>query len=345
MRLVAAQATQRRALTAQAASQGRVVGAPQAVRRTGRHGVAARLTEAANSPLDTAVTASSVTGSANDADMDTEVLSVSETELRQAGEASTSGRQEWPAAVSRAAAVLRSGQVVAMPTETVYGLAANALDAAAVARIFAAKNRPADNPLIVHVSSLAMLASLYPDGRPLPAIYEPLVTDLWPGPLTILLPASPLLPASVTAGQPTMAVRVPAHPLALALIDACGFPLAAPSANSSGRPSPTLAHHVLADLGGRVPLILDGGPCSCGLESTVLDALRSPPALLRPGGVTAEQLRLYPGFQGLQVRRRGGRADPTSSQPPRYPPADPSPNPPQPPAPHAPLPPHVSHCC
>ena len=209
-------------------------------------------------------------------------------------------------AIARAASILAEGGVVAIPTETVYGLAANALSAEAVGRVYAAKNRPADNPLIIHVSSLAMLAGLYPPGWELPPIYEPVLRDLWPGPLTVLLPRSPLVPDAVTCGLPTMAVRMPAHPVALALIAACGFPLAAPSANSSGRPSPTLAKHVAADLGGGViPLILDGGACSCGVESTVLDALRSPPAILRPGGVTREALVGYRGLEALQVRVYG----------------------------------------
>ena len=220
---------------------------------------------------------------------------------------STSGRgadTDSRSAISRAVGLLRSGCVVAIPTETVYGLAANALSATAVAGIFAAKNRPSDNPLIIHVSSLDMLRSLYPPGWTLPPAYGAAVAALWPGPLTILLPRSSLVPDAVTCGLPTMAVRMPSHPVALQLIEACGFPLAAPSANSSGRPSPTLASHVLSDLQGRIPLVLDGGPCTCGVESTVLDALRAPPAILRPGGVTQEQLRALPGLEGLQVYRR-----------------------------------------
>ncbi|GLI64207.1 hypothetical protein VaNZ11_007399, partial [Volvox africanus] len=206
--------------------------------------------------------------------------------------------------ITQAATLLAADQVVAIPTETVYGLAANALSAAAVSKVYAAKNRPADNPLIVHVSSLEMLTSLYPPGWVLPSVYEAVVRDLWPGPLTILLPRSSLVPDVVTCGQPTMAVRMPAHPVALALISTCGFPLAAPSANSSGRPSPTLARHVLDDLGGRVSIILDGGPCTCGVESTVLDGLRNPPAILRPGGITREQLAGYPGLAELLLYRR-----------------------------------------
>lgn len=204
----------------------------------------------------------------------------------------------------RAAELLQQEEVVAIPTETVYGLAANALSASAVRKIFAAKQRPSDNPLIIHISSLDMLRALYPDGSSIPPIYTPILARHWPGPLTILLPRSPLVPEAVTCGQPTMAVRLPSHPVARTLIALCGFPLAAPSANSSGRPSPTLAHHVLEDLKGRLPLIIDGGACSSGLESTVLDALRQPPAILRPGGVTYEQLRQLEGLAGLQVYRR-----------------------------------------
>ncbi|GBF98575.1 translation factor [Raphidocelis subcapitata] len=209
------------------------------------------------------------------------------------------------AALADAGALLRGGGLVGLPTETVYGLAANALDAAAVARIFRAKGRPADNPLIVHVSDMAMLASLYPGNPdPVPAVYAAALAAHWPGPLTVLLPASPLVPPAVTAGHPTMAVRMPSHPVARAAIAAAGVPLAAPSANSSGRPSPTRAEHVVADLAGRVPLVIDGGACGCGVESTVLDGLRSPPAVLRPGGVPVEALAALPGLERLQLYAR-----------------------------------------
>uniref|UniRef100_A0A383VDS0 Threonylcarbamoyl-AMP synthase n=1 Tax=Tetradesmus obliquus TaxID=3088 RepID=A0A383VDS0_TETOB len=243
------------------------------------------------------------------------------------------------AALQQAAALLRAGLPVAMPTETVYGLAGNALSGAAVASIFAAKGRPADNPLIVHVSDLDMLAALYPAPQGvhldpsscssssssssgsssgggarsqsiadiIPQQYHRLIAAFWPGPLTILLPASPLLPAAITAGQPTVAVRMPAHPVARALIAAAGVPLAAPSANTSGRPSPTSAQHVLDDLAGRVPAVVDGGGCGFGVESTVLDGLRVPPVVLRPGGVTAEQLAAAPEVAGLQVYARDFR--------------------------------------
>ncbi|WIA35233.1 hypothetical protein OEZ86_003695 [Tetradesmus obliquus] len=196
------------------------------------------------------------------------------------------------------------------------------------------KGRPADNPLIVHVSDLDMLAALYPAPRGvhpdpsscsssggggggarsqriadiIPQQYHRLISAFWPGPLTILLPASPLLPAAVTAGQPTVAVRMPAHPVARALIAAAGVPLAAPSANTSGRPSPTSAQHVLDDLAGRVPAVVDGGGCGFGVESTVLDGLRVPPVVLRPGGVTAEQLAAAPEMAGLQVYARHSKS-------------------------------------
>ncbi len=193
-----------------------------------------------------------------------------------------------PEALARAAAVLRAGGLCAFPTETVYGLGADALNPAAVARIFAAKQRPADNPLIVHVADVAAARAL---ARDFPPLAERAAEALWPGPLTIVLPRGDRVPDVTTAGQPTVALRVPAHPVALALLRACGRPLAAPSANRSGRPSPTRAAHVLADLGGRVELILDGGPTLHGLESSVLDLAGPRPLLLRRGAVGLEQLR------------------------------------------------------
>lgn len=191
------------------------------------------------------------------------------------------------AAIERAAAVLRGGGLVAFPTETVYGLGADALDPAAVAGIFAAKGRPADNPLIVHVADAAAV-------RPLVTAVTPAAAALmsfWPGPLTLVLPRAPAVPDATTAGQPTVALRVPAHPAALALLRACGRPIAAPSANRSGRPSPTSAQHVLVDLGGVVDVILDGGPTQVGLESTVVDCTRAAPVVLRVGGLPIEALR------------------------------------------------------
>ena len=192
-------------------------------------------------------------------------------------------------ALREAAAALRDGRLVAFPTETVYGLGANACDAAAVTSIFAAKQRPTDNPLIVHVESLAaaehVTAWISPLARELAARW-------WPGPLTLVLEADPSVPQVTTGGLATVAVRVPAHPVALALLRAAGFPVAAPSANRSGRPSPTSAEHVVADLGAAVDLVVDGGPCAVGLESTVVDARGDTPVILREGAVSREHLGL-----------------------------------------------------
>jgi len=192
-----------------------------------------------------------------------------------------------PAAIARAAEVLRRGGLVAFPTETVYGLGADALDEHAVRRIFAAKGRPADNPLIVHVAAASQARAL---ARAVPPAAEQLMS-LWPGPLTLVLPRADAVPDVTTAGQDTVAVRIPDHPAALALLRACGRPVAAPSANRSGRPSPTTAEHVRADLDGVVDVILDGGPCAVGLESTVVDVTRATPMVLRAGGLSLEALR------------------------------------------------------
>ncbi|RKP10105.1 DHBP synthase RibB-like alpha/beta domain-containing protein, partial [Thamnocephalis sphaerospora] len=199
--------------------------------------------------------------------------------------------------------------LVAMPTETVYGLAANALDADAVRSVFRAKGRPGDNPLIVHVSSLQMLAKVLDRALAplhLPASMRLVIRRHWPGPLTLLLPRHPSIPDAVTCGRPTVGVRLPAHPVARALIARAGLPLAAPSANTSGRPSPTRAMHVYDDLNGRIPLILDAGACQVGVESTVLDCLRRPPAILRPGGVTDADLRQlgHPTFEHVLLYKR-----------------------------------------
>lgn len=191
------------------------------------------------------------------------------------------------AAIDEAARLLRGGQVVAFPTETVYGLGADALDAEAVARIFAAKERPADNPVIVHVADVAGARGVVGEFPRLAGV----ASRLWPGALTLVLRRGPRVPDIVTAGGATVGVRVPAHPVALALLRRFGGPIAAPSANRSGRPSPTLAGHVLADLAGRIPLILDGGATEVGLESTVVDMTREVPLVLRRGGVTLERLR------------------------------------------------------
>jgi L-threonylcarbamoyladenylate synthase len=199
-----------------------------------------------------------------------------------------------PFSIAEAAAVLRRGGLVAFPTETVYGLGANALDPAAVERIFAAKGRPPTNPVIVHVASIdqvplvADLRALTQPGSP--EFVARLAGRFWPGPLTLVLPKTAAIPDIVTAGGPTVAVRVPAHPIALALLRAVGVPLAAPSANPSTELSPTTAEHVLRGLDGRIDLILDGGPTSGGIESTVLDLTTNPPRLLRPGLVTPQQI-------------------------------------------------------
>ncbi|MDL2214305.1 threonylcarbamoyl-AMP synthase, partial [Clostridia bacterium OttesenSCG-928-O13] len=189
-------------------------------------------------------------------------------------------------AMALAARLLREGQVVGMPTETVYGLAANALDDEAVQRIFLAKGRPQDNPLIVHI---AVEEDLPRVARSVPENARALARRFWPGPLTMILPKGPRLAPSVSAGLDTVGVRLPAHPVARELIRLAGVPLAAPSANTSGSPSPTTARHVESDLAGKIPLILDGGSCPVGVESTVLSLVGSP-VILRPGFVTREEL-------------------------------------------------------
>ena len=192
--------------------------------------------------------------------------------------------------LEEAAKLLQDSQVVGFPTETVYGLGASSLSSDAVKRIYEAKNRPADNPLISHISSLKMIKDVF--HTEIPEIYKPLVTKFWPGPLSIVLPNTPECPVSsvVTAGQDTFAVRFPENKVARALIQFSNLPLAAPSANASTKPSPTTAEHVLADLDGKIPLIIDGGQCSVGLESTVVDGTVDPPMLLRPGGVSLEEI-------------------------------------------------------
>lgn len=227
-----------------------------------------------------------------------------------------------------AAQELRTGEVpVAFPTETVYGLGADATRSPAVRGIYRAKQRPSDNPLIVHISSLSQLRHLLrrpkhpPSGSdqpendrdrdPIPSIYLPLISKYWPGPLTILLPLptpSPFAP-EVTNHLPTVGVRMPSSLLALALIKLSDRPLAAPSANASSRPSPTTAAHVLHDLDGRIQTILDGGSCTVGLESTVVDGLSDPPAILRPGAISIDMLRECAGWEGVRV----GYADRTQS--------------------------------
>lgn len=202
-------------------------------------------------------------------------------------EAAASPPADTEAALDRAAGMLRSGGLVAMPTETVYGLAADALDADAVAGIFRAKGRPAANPLIVHVCDAAMARGL---AGAWPRAAEAIASTLWPGPVTVVVPRGPAIPEIVTAGGPTVAFRCPDHRLARRLIEKVGRPLAAPSANRSEAVSPTTAAHVLESLGSRVDLILDAGPCGRGIESTVVDCTTDPPRILRPGPLARDRV-------------------------------------------------------
>lgn len=201
-------------------------------------------------------------------------------------------------AFARAGELIRAGELVAFPTETVYGLGGNALDAAAAAKIYATKGRPSDNPLIVHIADEA-------DAEPLAEV-SPLARELmaafWPGPLTLVLPAKDILPRETTGGLDTVGLRMPAHSAALKLIRAAGVPIAAPSANLSGRPSPTSAEHTQHDLAGKIPLIIDGGEAAAGLESTVLDLASPVPAILRPGVITAADLAEF--IPGLSEETR-----------------------------------------
>ncbi len=190
-------------------------------------------------------------------------------------------------AVGEAARRLRAGEVVALPTETVYGLAANALDEGAVRRIFAIKGRPRHNPIIVHVADLGMARACVKEW---PEVADRLAASFWPGPLTMVLPRSDAIPGAVTAGGPTVGIRWPSHPIIQAVIRACGFPLAAPSANPSNQLSPTTAEHVCRLLGDQVACVVDGGGSQVGIESTVVDLSVSPPCLLRPGMIHEESL-------------------------------------------------------
>lgn len=190
--------------------------------------------------------------------------------------------------IRQAAKTIRSGDVVAFPTETVYGLGANALDSKSVRKIFAAKGRPSDNPLIVHISDIAevgILADIIPN-----MAYD-LMERFWPGPLTLVLKKSKIVPKIVTGGLDTVAIRMPKNEIVQAIIREAGVPVAAPSANVAGRPSPTMAKHVREDLSGKISMIIDGGPTKIGIESTVVDLSKKTPMLLRPGSVTIEQLR------------------------------------------------------
>ena len=200
-----------------------------------------------------------------------------------------------PACIAQAASIIRAGGLVAFPTETVYGLGANAWDAAAVARIFRAKGRPASDPLIVHIAEMAQLPQV---AREVPAAVELLCRRFFPGALTLVLRKSPRIPDNLCAGLDTVALRMPDHAVARALIKAAGVPIAAPSANTFSRPSPTRAEHVLDDLADRVELLLDGGATRIGLESTIVSLVGDQPRLLRPGGISLEALRaLLPDLQ------------------------------------------------
>jgi len=190
-------------------------------------------------------------------------------------------------AVAEAVAALRRGEVIGLPTETVYGLAADAGNAAAVAQIFALKGRPADHPLIVHVAGAEQLGDFC---RALPPAAQALARAFWPGPLTLILPRAPSVPDIVTGGQDSVGLRCPAHPLALEVLRAFGGGLAAPSANRFGHISPTSAAHVRAEFGAAVPVVLDGGDCEIGIESTIVDLVSAQPRILRPGRITREQL-------------------------------------------------------
>jgi len=208
-----------------------------------------------------------------------------------------------PEKIALAAAEIRGGGLVAFPTETVYGLGANALDETAVRRIFAAKARPSEDPLIVHIGKIEDLAAVVDQ---IPDLVKVLAEAFWPGPLTLVLPKSRLVPANVSAGLNNVAVRMPAHPVALALLESAGVPIAAPSANRFGHTSPTTAAHVLQDLGDFIDMILDGGEASVGVESTVLDLTHTPPVILRPGGLTREELECIIGPVGLQDKNEPG---------------------------------------
>jgi len=203
---------------------------------------------------------------------------------------------------------LRNGELVAFPTETVYGLGANALDSIAVSRIFAAKGRPRTSPLIVHVSSIEMARELATEW---PEIAQKLAERFWPGPLTLVVKKKPNIPDIVTAGLPTVGLRIPAHPVALALLREAGIPVAAPSANRFTQLSPTTAEHVRQGLGRRVAYILDGGPCTVGIESTVLSVTEQPAVLLRPGGVSRSEVEALIGPIVSSVHAETSEAHPS----------------------------------
>ena len=215
----------------------------------------------------------------------------------------TDTRNIDPEVIARAARIIREGGLVAFPTETVYGLGADALNPAAARRIYEAKGRPSDNPLIVHISDFEALFGIAAE---IPAKARLLAERFWPGPLTMIFRKNDKVPLETTGGLSTVAVRMPDHPVALALIEASTGYIAAPSANTSGKPSPTRAEHVLLDMEGRIPMILDGGPVGIGIESTIVDFSEEVPTILRPGYITREmlsqvigQVRVDPGLSGM----------------------------------------------
>ena len=220
-----------------------------------------------------------------------------------------------PGALGQAAQLLGRGQLVALPTETVYGLAADARSPGAVARIFKAKGRPAGNPLIVHVDSVEMAQGCV---AAWPSAAAQLAGAFWPGPLSLVLPKADSIPDIVTAGGKTVAVRCPAHPVFSAVLAKCGFPLAAPSANRSNRVSSTRAEHVVDQLGGHIPLVLDGGSCDIGIESTVLDLTGDTPILLRPGSISLGQLQAVIGPVAVAKLPGGGERLKSPGQLPRH---------------------------
>ena len=220
-----------------------------------------------------------------------------------------------PEHISLAAHLLRDGGTVAFPTETVYGLGASALSAEAVSHIFIAKQRPSWDPLIVHISDRDMLQQVASIPASLQRRAERLMEAFWPGPLTLLLPRSAAIPLAVTAGRDRVGVRMPAHPVALALISQAGVPIAAPSANRFGHTSPTTAAHVLDDLDGRIGAVLDGGPTTVGVESTVLDLCEGPLRLYRPGAITLDQIAAIAGAVELFTPAPSNRTQAPQSLP------------------------------
>jgi L-threonylcarbamoyladenylate synthase len=228
--------------------------------------------------------------------------------------------QPTPEEIRDAAQLIREGKLVAFPTETVYGLGANALDSAAVRRIYEAKGRPSSSPLIVHVAGLAMARQVAADW---PEIAEKLAARFWPGPLTLVLPKNRAIPDIVTAGLPSVAIRMPSHPVALRLIELAGVPVAAPSANRFMGVSPTTAEHVRMGLGDRVQMILNGGPSQVGIESTVVSLTGRTPVVLRPGMIAASDLEAAAGVSCKQAHVANGPAESPGLHPRHYAPSTP----------------------